>query len=152
MKKSGLNGKTIAVGITGGIACYKVLGLIKELRKNGANVQVMMTEAATHLADIRDFEKIHKLKDNQTILEPLDVKSALTKNKNFKIGNHEAVDYQIDRNFSAPVGPAKEFARVYEINKEGTVLKFSAYSQTLDQLIRFNDSTLSLIITSLSFN
>jgi hypothetical protein len=103
-------------------------------------------------ADIRDFEKIHKLKDNQTILEPLDVKSTLTKNKNFKIGNHEAVDYQIERNFSAPVGPAKEFSRVYEINKEGTVLKFSAYSQTLDQLIRFNDSTLSLIITSLSFN
>src|SRR3989344_711906 len=57
MKKSGLNGKTIAVGITGGIACYKVLSLIKELRKNGAKVQVIMTEAATHLADIRDFEK-----------------------------------------------------------------------------------------------
>ena len=57
MKNPNLNGKTVAIGITGGIACYKVLSLIKELRKNGAKVQVIMTEAATHLADIRDFEK-----------------------------------------------------------------------------------------------
>ena len=57
MKNPNLNGKTVAIGITGGIACYKVLSLIKELRKNGAKVQVIMTEAATHLADIGDFEK-----------------------------------------------------------------------------------------------
>ena len=57
MKNPNLNGKTVAIGITGGIACYKVLSLIKELIKNGAKVQVIMTEAATHLADIGDFEK-----------------------------------------------------------------------------------------------
>lgn len=49
--------KTIVIGVTGGIACYKVLDLIKELRKVGSNVHVIMTEHATHLIDIKDFEK-----------------------------------------------------------------------------------------------
>src|SRR3989344_2562626 len=52
-----LKGKTIVIGVTGGIACYKALDLIKEMRKKGANVHVIMTEAATHLVDIKDFEK-----------------------------------------------------------------------------------------------
>lgn len=102
-------------------------------------------------ADIREFHMIRKLKENQTILEPLDVKSTLTKNKNFKIGNYEAIDFQIERNFTAPVGPAKEFTRIYEINKEGTVLKFSANAPTLEEHLRFNDTTFSLMISSLNF-
>lgn len=57
MKNNVLKGKNIVIGITGGIACYKVLDLIKELRKKGANAHVIMTEAATHLVDIKDFEK-----------------------------------------------------------------------------------------------
>lgn len=102
-------------------------------------------------ADIREFQKISKLKENQTILEPLDVKSTLTKNKNFKIGGYEAVDYQIERNFTAPVGPSKEFTRVYEIIKEATILKFSANAPTLEEHLRFNDTTFSLMISSLNF-
>ena len=42
-----LEGKKITVGLTGGIACYKVPYLIRSLVKNGAEVQVVMTEAAT---------------------------------------------------------------------------------------------------------
>ncbi len=42
-----LEGKKITVGLTGGIACYKVPYLIRSLIKNGAEVQVVMTEAAT---------------------------------------------------------------------------------------------------------
>ena len=57
MKNNSLMGKNIVIGITGGIACYKSLDLIKELRKNGANVHVIMTESAMHLVDITDFEK-----------------------------------------------------------------------------------------------
>jgi len=49
--------KNIVIGVTGGIACYKALDLIKELRKEGANVHVIMTDAATHLVYIKDFEK-----------------------------------------------------------------------------------------------
>ncbi|MAG91336.1 bifunctional phosphopantothenoylcysteine decarboxylase/phosphopantothenate--cysteine ligase CoaBC [Candidatus Woesearchaeota archaeon] len=49
--------KTIVIGVTGGIACYKVLDLIKELRKLGSEVHVIMTEHSTHLVDVKDFEK-----------------------------------------------------------------------------------------------
>jgi phosphopantothenoylcysteine decarboxylase/phosphopantothenate--cysteine ligase len=39
--------KKILVGLTGGIACYKVPYLIRLLTKNGAAVRVVMTQAAT---------------------------------------------------------------------------------------------------------
>jgi len=40
-------GKKVTVGLTGGIACYKVPHLIRSLIKSRAEVQVIMTEAAT---------------------------------------------------------------------------------------------------------
>jgi len=42
-----LNGKHIVLGLTGGIACYKAAELCRALVKEGATVQVVMTEAAT---------------------------------------------------------------------------------------------------------
>ena len=41
-----LNGKTILVGITGGIAAYKTCELIRLYKKNGANVRVVVTPNA----------------------------------------------------------------------------------------------------------
>ncbi|NEX61992.1 bifunctional phosphopantothenoylcysteine decarboxylase/phosphopantothenate--cysteine ligase CoaBC [Noviherbaspirillum galbum] len=43
-----LAGKRIVLGMTGGIACYKVAELTRGLVKAGASVQVVMSEAATH--------------------------------------------------------------------------------------------------------
>ncbi len=42
-----LQDKKILVGMTGGIACYKVPYLVRALRKAGAEVKVVMTDAAT---------------------------------------------------------------------------------------------------------
>jgi phosphopantothenoylcysteine decarboxylase/phosphopantothenate--cysteine ligase len=42
-----LQGKHILVGVTGGIAAYKVCYLVRDLKKAGAEVKVVMTEAAT---------------------------------------------------------------------------------------------------------
>jgi phosphopantothenoylcysteine decarboxylase / phosphopantothenate---cysteine ligase len=42
-----LRGKHILVGVTGGIAAYKVCYLVRDLKKAGAEVKVIMTEAAT---------------------------------------------------------------------------------------------------------
>jgi phosphopantothenoylcysteine decarboxylase / phosphopantothenate---cysteine ligase len=42
-----LQGKNILVGVTGGIAAYKVCYLVRDLKKAGADVKVVMTEAAT---------------------------------------------------------------------------------------------------------
>lgn len=43
-----LKGKRIVLGLTGGVACYKAAELCRALVKQGASVQVVMTEAATH--------------------------------------------------------------------------------------------------------
>jgi len=43
-----LQGKKIVLGLTGGVACYKAAELCRGLVKQGAEVQVVMTEAATH--------------------------------------------------------------------------------------------------------
>jgi phosphopantothenoylcysteine decarboxylase/phosphopantothenate--cysteine ligase len=43
-----LKGKKIVLGLSGGVACYKAAELCRSLVKEGAGVQVVMTEAATH--------------------------------------------------------------------------------------------------------
>lgn len=42
-----LSGKKVLVGLTGGIACYKIPYLIRDLHRAGAESKVVMTEAAT---------------------------------------------------------------------------------------------------------
>src|SRR6185503_4375726 len=44
---AGLAGKTVVLGITGGIAAYKAAELCRLMIKAGATVRVVMTEAAT---------------------------------------------------------------------------------------------------------
>ncbi len=41
-----LNGKKVLLGITGGIAAFKIAGLVRLFVKNGADVKVVMTPAA----------------------------------------------------------------------------------------------------------
>ena len=41
-----LQGKRLVLGLTGGIACYKAAELCRAFIKEGATVQVVMTEAA----------------------------------------------------------------------------------------------------------
>ena len=43
---SGLHGRHIVLGLTGGVACYKAAELTRELVRAGATVQVVMTDAA----------------------------------------------------------------------------------------------------------
>ncbi len=47
-KELSMKNKTIILGITGGIAAYKCCDLTRLLVKSGANVHVIMTEAAEH--------------------------------------------------------------------------------------------------------
>ena len=41
-----LKGKKIVLGLSGGVACYKAADLCRQLAKEGAIVQVVMTDAA----------------------------------------------------------------------------------------------------------
>ena len=51
-----LSGKRIALGVTGSIAAYKAVGLLRALRCEGAAVSVVMTRAATKFVTPLTFE------------------------------------------------------------------------------------------------
>ena len=53
-----LRGKHILVGVTGGIAAYKVCYLVRDLRKAGADVKVVMTEAAARFVSPLTFSAL----------------------------------------------------------------------------------------------
>lgn len=53
-----LKGKTIVLGVTGGIACYKIASLASALVKQHADVQVIMTENATKFIAPLTFEQL----------------------------------------------------------------------------------------------
>lgn len=59
-----LNGKRILLGVTGSIAAYKAVELLRLLTKAGAEVQVVMTEAATKFVAPLTFETLSR----QTVL------------------------------------------------------------------------------------
>ena len=53
-----LAGKKIVLGVTGGIAVYKAVDLVSRLRKQRAEVKVVMTEAATKFVSPLTFREI----------------------------------------------------------------------------------------------
>lgn len=55
-----LNGKRILLGVTGSIAAYKAVEVLRELVKRGAEVQVVMTEAATRFVTPLTFETLSR--------------------------------------------------------------------------------------------
>jgi phosphopantothenoylcysteine decarboxylase/phosphopantothenate--cysteine ligase len=55
-----LTGKRILLGVTGSIAAYKAVELLREFTKLGAEVQVVMTEAATRFVAPLTFETLSR--------------------------------------------------------------------------------------------
>jgi phosphopantothenoylcysteine decarboxylase/phosphopantothenate--cysteine ligase len=55
-----LTGKHIVLGLSGGIACYKSAELCRLLIKEGATVQVVMTESATHFITPTTMQALSK--------------------------------------------------------------------------------------------
>lgn len=53
-----LKGKNIVLGVTGGIAAYKAVELLRLLTKAGATVQVIMTKAATEFVTPLTFQTL----------------------------------------------------------------------------------------------
>lgn len=66
-----LNGKTILVGITGGIAAYKICELIRKLKKNGANVKVVATPNSLNFVTKLTLQN---LSQNEVYVQEFDVK------------------------------------------------------------------------------
>ncbi|GBR75432.1 phosphopantothenoylcysteine decarboxylase [Candidatus Termititenax persephonae] len=55
-----MRGKKIIVGVTGGIACYKAVGLVSFLKKSGHDVQVVMTENAARFVAPLTFRAVSR--------------------------------------------------------------------------------------------
>jgi phosphopantothenoylcysteine decarboxylase/phosphopantothenate--cysteine ligase len=53
-----LNGKTVVLGVSGGIAVYKSCDLVSKLKKLGINVHVIMTKAATEFVSPLTFQSL----------------------------------------------------------------------------------------------
>lgn len=64
-----LNGKTVVLGVTGGIAAYKMANVASALRKTGADVHVIMTKNATQFITPLTFEV---LTNNRCIVDTFD--------------------------------------------------------------------------------
>ena len=77
-----LENKNIVIGVTGSIACYKILDLIKKLRKEKANVYLIMTYGCQKLVDKKDFEKASNNKVYTDLFESnINYKDYIKKNK-----------------------------------------------------------------------
>ena len=87
-----LKGKTVVLGVTGGIAAYKMPNLASALVKLGCNVQVLMTQNATEFITAVTFET---LTGNKALVDTFD------RNFQFKV-EHVAVADQADLVMIAP--------------------------------------------------
>ena len=57
-----MNGKTVVLAVTGGIAAYKSATLVRDMRRAGADVYVIMTEHATRFVTPLTFETLSRHK------------------------------------------------------------------------------------------
>lgn len=58
MTTTPLSSRRILLGVTGGIACYKAAALVSKLAQAGAEVTVLMTEAAVRFVGPLTFESL----------------------------------------------------------------------------------------------
>lgn len=65
-----LRGKQILLGITGGIAAYKGAELVRGLRKEGATVRVVMTDAAQEFITPLTLQALSGLPVHTSLLDP----------------------------------------------------------------------------------
>ena len=74
--------KNILIGVTSGIAAYKILDLIKLLKNEGHKVSVIMTTGATKMFSLKDFEEASENKVHINLFEKFfNYKEVLEKRK-----------------------------------------------------------------------
>ena len=87
-----LKGKNVVLAVTGSIAAYKIPNLARMLKKEGANVQVLMTQNATRFINPITFES---LTSNKCLIDTFD--------RNFQYSvEHVALAKQADIVMIAP--------------------------------------------------
>ena len=87
-----LTGKTVVLGVTGGIAAYKMPNVARMLKKMHCNVHVIMTQNATNFITATTFET---LTGNKCLIDTFD--------RNFEFSvEHVAIAKQADLVLIAP--------------------------------------------------
>lgn len=87
-----LTGKTVVLGVTGGIAAYKMPNVARMLKKMHCNVHVIMTQNATNFITATTFET---LTENKCLIDTFD--------RNFEFSvEHVAIAKQADLVLIAP--------------------------------------------------
>ncbi|MCL2839061.1 MAG: bifunctional phosphopantothenoylcysteine decarboxylase/phosphopantothenate--cysteine ligase CoaBC [Oscillospiraceae bacterium] len=66
-----LNGKTIVIGVSGGIAAYKAVDVVSRLKKLGANVRVVMTRNACEFVAPLTFQSMSQNPVATEMFEPI---------------------------------------------------------------------------------
>tara|TARA_Y100000310_G_scaffold343842_1_gene453431 strand:- start:2721 stop:3953 length:1233 start_codon:yes stop_codon:yes gene_type:complete len=85
MNKEVFKNKNIVIGITGSIACYKTLELIKELKKFESNIHVIVTKSASNLIDTNEFDSVSNNPVQTELFDKkIDFKSYIKENKEIK--------------------------------------------------------------------
>lgn len=69
MNHSVLQGKRILLGVTGGIAAYKVIELVRQLRRAGCRVDVLMTRSAEQFVTPLTFETLTRQPVRRDVFE-----------------------------------------------------------------------------------
>lgn len=90
MENDGLkySGKKILIGMTGGIACYKVCELVRYFIKNGADIRVIMTRHATEFVSPLTLETLSKNKVTTETFPPYDsAKAEMTGTHHIDLAN-----------------------------------------------------------------
>ncbi|MBL9120518.1 MAG: hypothetical protein JNL80_11460 [Phycisphaerae bacterium] len=67
-----LKGRRVAIGIGGGIACYKMASVVSGLAQAGCDVHVIMTEAATRFVTPLTFEALAGRPVHRSIWDQVD--------------------------------------------------------------------------------
>jgi len=70
MMMTGLSGKRIVLGVSGGIAAYKAPELVRRLRDTGAEVRVVMTEAAKAFITPLSLQAVSGYPVSDSLLDP----------------------------------------------------------------------------------
>ena len=97
-----LKGKTVLLGVTGGIAAYKAAALASALVKQHAAVEVVMTENATQFVTPLTFEQ---LTGRRTMVDTFD------RNFQFQV-EHVSIAKKADVVMIAPASAATIIARM----------------------------------------
>ena len=99
-----LSGKTVVLAVTGSIAAYKMPNVARMLKKQGADVQVLMTQNATQFINPITFES---LTGHKCLIDTFD--------RNFQYSvEHVALAKQADVVLIAPASVSENYRTGYE--------------------------------------